>query len=295
MAFSIFRRRTSLKVAIVGNCQSQVIAALVKNFNSSIEVLTIAVVHLLKSEDSREYLPLFDQADIIFTQIISDDYLCDFVRTNRLKEIYGSKVTTLVNLYYAGYNPDWFYIRLPEFGNLRGPMGDYQNRTLFESWQSGKTVKEASILIEDSNYNQLKYASVEENSLKELAYREQSADVKIVDFIQNRLDSEQLFFTFNHPRIDLLVEYVKRALKLREIEIRRSRHSFRSEPLGLFRPMPNPICSLKSSARSTLHQGIPFPEHKVRPDRIRPVKYNSLEITEIFFNIYDQHPDKLRK
>jgi len=145
---------SKIKVVVVGNCQARPLAKLLESLNPRITVTTTAIVHLLKNEQWDEYRQAFEEADLIVSQLVFDTYPCEFVRTNYLKECYGEKVVSIVNLYFTGYTPDWFYIRIPGKGTLRGPMGDYHNRTIMKSWREGVSVHVAASRLRDPEYNQ---------------------------------------------------------------------------------------------------------------------------------------------
>ena len=55
------------------------------------------------------------------------------------------------------------------------------------------------------------YKAVEQ-SLLELKKREEDVDVVISDYISENYDKRQLFYSFNHPINEVLVEYVWRIL-----------------------------------------------------------------------------------
>jgi Polysaccharide biosynthesis enzyme WcbI len=274
-----------IKIAVVGNCQSRPIAAIFEKISSNVNVTVVAVVHLLESGQYEEYIQHFLDSDFIVTQLVADNYPCDFVRTSFLKQHFGSKVITIVNLFYAGYHPDWFYIRLPTIGMLKGPMGDYHNKTIFNGWKAKQPATTVASLMEDINHNII-YDDVRGKSLMELKSREAKADVKIVDFIEENHDVSPLFFIFNHPNNRLLIEYVVRILRHLELPFDISKYDTSNEPLGMYRPLVNPISRPKLYSQ-TLHQGIRFSLDQ--PQSFTITHYNSFDLVDIFYEIYDRH------
>lgn len=279
----------------MGNCQARPIAKILESLNPTIEVTAIAIVHLLKSEQFSEYQQDLEKADLIVSQLVFDTYPCDFVQTNFLKSTYGSKVVSIVNLYFAGYTPDWFYLRIPERGPLRGPMGDYHNRTVFESWQQGKKAEKASFLLEDCYYNERYLPEVEE-SLLTLKKREDLVDVAIADFIEKYFRRKRLFFTFNHPTMFLLRQYCKRILKESGIRVQKKWFSFvkDAELLDQFVPLVNPAVALPAGNEVGKHLGVDF---KIRPESLVTIgvrkEYTSLEIVKSYYHIYNQLNEQL--
>lgn len=280
--------KSKLKVVVVGNCQARPLAKLLKSLNPRISVTTTAIVHLLKNEQAAQYRPAFEEADLIVSQLVFDTYPCEFVRTNFLKERYGEKVISIVNLYFTGYTPDWFYIRIPGKGTLRGPMGDYHNRTILTSWQEGLSVHGAASRLRDPEYNQ-RYLAEVEKSLDQLRQRESLVDIKVVDIIEENFRKSRLFFTFNHPNMFLLREYAKRILQRAGIDAKRPRFVLRDrELLGQFIPLVNPAVELPAG-KQTRHKGLAA---EICPNKLvinrKKKKYTSEQMVKCFYSIYDE-------
>ncbi|MBU1417905.1 MAG: hypothetical protein KKI15_05430 [Proteobacteria bacterium] len=211
--------RPKVKVVVVGNCQARPLAKILTALNADIEVTAIAIVHLLKSEQADEYLPFFKEADFIIAQLVADNYPCDFVRTPVLKEAYGDKLISIVNLYYSGYNPELIYIRNGPAGTLKSPLGEYHNKTFLDTWKEGRGVEEALERHFDIAYNEKHYSSLISDSLEELKRREKLVDIAVTDLIEGSFGQERLFFTFNHPCMSLLVHMAQRILTKVELNI----------------------------------------------------------------------------
>lgn len=199
-------------MAVVGNCQARPIAQVLPKLDSEVEVITVAIVHLLNSDQAGEYEPYFAEADLIISQQIADNYRCDFVRTKELREKYGEKLVTIINLYYQGYNPELMYIRDGPTGTLASPLFEYHNRTIFDSWKEGCSQAETESRHVSLEYNKEKYSAIITASLSELKRREQGADIQVTDLIEERMQKERLFFSFNHPNMGLLTSMCERIL-----------------------------------------------------------------------------------
>jgi len=273
-----------IKIVVVGNCQARPIAELLKKLNSNIEVINIAIVHLLKSEQYSEYNDDFESADYIISQLVADNYPCEFVRSRSLKEKYGAKVVTIVNLFFLGYTPDLFYIRIPEKGTLKGPLGDYHNKTIVESWINGRSVQETAKLLKNIEYNTHKYSLVLSQSLVELESREEHSDVKICSYIAKEMFLQRLFFTFNHPTKTLLTAYTTRILKHIQIEINPGL-TFDTEPLNQVIPILN--CGTGFSfPLDEYYKGfdITVKESKIQQGKSR--EYDTEELISTYFKVY---------
>jgi hypothetical protein len=286
---------SKIKVVVVANCQGRPLAKTIKSLNPAIEVTAVAIVHLLRSEQYVEYRKAFEEADLIISQLVFDTYPCDFVQTNFLKSKYGDKVISIVNLYFTGYTPDWFYIRIPGAGPLRGPMGDYHNRVILESWQQGQDESIAVERLESIEYNK-KFLPEIENSLQQLKEREKLVDVPITDFIEENFRKSRLFFTFNHPAMFLLTEYARRVLIKAGIAVKGDPASCNHrELLNKFIPLINPAVGLPSGSEiDDKHAGVKFSVDKDNFVSIGSKKlYKTHEIVTGFYQIYNQLGEQL--
>jgi len=285
--------KSNIKIVVVGNCQARPLAKILESLNPKINVTAMAIVHLLKDEQFEEYRPAFEEADLIVSQLVFDAYPCEFVRTNFLIERYGSKVISIVNLYFSGYTPDWFYIRIPGKGPLKGPMGDYHNRTILEAWCSGEAAEIACSKLTDKKHNQ-KYVPQIERSFNELLNREKDVDVPITDAILSRYRKERLFFTFNHPSMVLIREYAKRILRQAGISHKRSLFKVKDrELLNQFIPLANPATGLPVG-EEVKHKGVDFVFDEWNLIKIgRKKYYDSRAMVDDFYSIYEKYGDAL--
>ena len=199
-----------MKVAVVGNCQANPVAQYLKTMCPSLELLRVTVIHLSNAASADADLENLDQADIIFSQLVNDDYHAAHLATSKLRERYSDKLVTWPNLFFNGNCADLCYITQPG-GRLIGPLDVYQNRFLFETWHEGVPVGQARNRLAEKyleNADSLR-ASVTA-SLTALEQRDESCDVKMSDIISNHWKSTRLFFTFNHPSLKLLLPLVQR-------------------------------------------------------------------------------------
>lgn len=278
-----------IKVVVVGNCQARPIAALLEKMSDQIEVTKVAIVHLLKNEQEEEYNHFFEEADYIIAQLVAPNYPCEFVRNSFLKEYYGTKIVTIVNLFFLGYTPDWRYIRIPGKGTLKGPMGDYHNKTIVESWRKGLSPSETCELLSDVEYNANKYGDLVKESLFELKSREANADVAISDYIHSEMLNKRLFFTFNHPTIELLQEYCKRILETLALEVNII-EPLNGEPLDPIIPILN--CGVGFNLPvDKEHKGF---EVQLADNSIllgKSKRYAPIDLISVFYQIYSANSE----
>ena len=283
-----------LKIAVVANCQARPIAFLFENALDGVEVVTVAIVHLLKDEQACEYESYFKNADFIVTQKIADNYPCQFIRTSELRKQYSQKIIEIPNLFYSGYNPELRYYRIPGKGTLNGPLGDYHNELLFEAWSQGRSVADTKDIASDEGIWVEKYSHIPEQSLLELSKREFELDVEITDFLSLNISKERLFYTFNHPSLKVLAELVKRIAVLIS---RRLKASFNikavDEPLNQFYIPINPHAASIIGFdlnKNTVSNCRGLKKNEQGKYTIRGF-YSTTELIEEFFISYDENKD----
>jgi len=217
----------ALRIAIIGNCQARPLGTYIRHLLPRATILEPVIVHLARPEEEDSVYERLHGADVIFAQLVNDNYHTPYVATNRIIENHGSKVIPWVNLYYRGYNPELQYWR--EFkGDARlNPLGDYHITTIINGVLEGVTAEEILHRLSDHDWNQEHYAGVADASMHELKQREALTPVSITDFIEEHKQNAKLFFTYNHPSRLLLLEYICRLLEyagLGRLDKRKAQH-----------------------------------------------------------------------
>jgi hypothetical protein len=282
------------KIVIIGNCQARPLKSIIELISDEVEVIGTPIVHLLKDENKAETDALLTAADTIVTQVIADNYPCQYIQTNKLKALYSDKLLTILNLFYSGYTPDWLYIRVPGKGTLGGPMGDYHNLTIIEAWLAGKTTEQTTHLLCDVEFNKDKYLPQAEASLRELSNRESQANVPIVDFISDNLKKERLFFTFNHPSVFLLKEYARRILEALDIKYSKSKLlQSMPEPLNQFIPVLNPGVGFDFLIAKEF-KGVAVKNTADGITSNGPCVYTPEQLVQSYFDIYSSNQDLIK-
>lgn len=201
-----------MKVAIIGNCQARPVASFMQAMAPSLEMLPVTVIHLSGPGKAKSELDILDAADIVFSQLVNDDYPAAHLATSRLRERYQDKLVTWPNLFFTGNCADLTYITHAN-GRLNGPLDVYHNRFLFDAWREGVPVHHVRMRLGEmytENADQIR-ASVQ-TSLRTLRERDDKCDVQMTDIIERNWQKKRLFFTFNHPSNNLLLPLVERML-----------------------------------------------------------------------------------
>ena len=195
---------------VIGNCQAEIIASLLREKNPTIEIDLVVVAHLYKHASDDIYKRL-DLVDYIVTQNISDAF--SGISTSLLESKYKDKLIKIPNVFFSDYHPDWTY--LPTVGGVRcqSPIGDYHCRTLVTSFLEGLSVDDAICRMYSPDYAVSTYANAAQNSIEELIERERHLDVVVSDIVwSDYLRGVCRFHTFNHPSRSPLNELVGRIL-----------------------------------------------------------------------------------
>ena len=236
-----------LSVTVVGNCQARPVANYIASMCPGVSMLPEIIVHLSSLESATSDLEILDQAEYILAQSVQDGYHAEHLTTSALKERYGKKVLVWPNLFFNGNCADIFYLTSETGERLQGPLGPYHNLYIFRCWKNRISEAQVPDALEEMYRNDAEtlLTSVEA-SMKVLKDRDDESDVAIVDHIKSEWRKKRLFFTFNHPTADLLIELSRQladaASLTRTMDID---SSFDGEPL-------NPIVPATSKLLATI-------------------------------------------
>jgi hypothetical protein len=130
-----------------------------------------------------------------------------------------------------------------------------------------------------------------------LKMREKSCDVKITQYLEERLWKKRLFFTFNHPKNKLLLYTAKNLIKYTEVQYQSIKKVAEIEPLGQLCPPLNPWIKEKyglDSDKVNIWKGLAVDEineNDIITGQGREFQDN--EIIDIFFQIYSANEDTI--
>jgi hypothetical protein len=230
-----------MHLAVVANCQARPIATLIKALLPAIAEPSTIIVHLAGKDRIDDDYAVLDTADLIFAQLVTDQYFAGHLATSRLKARYGARVISWPNVFFRGQTPDLAYASVtqadePARKRLLGPLREYHHRGIFEAWQAGINARECLAVLAECSLSFQEHAlSVADRSLEDLRQREAALDVAISGVITAEWRRRRLFFTFNHPSAYLLSEMARRLLLHAGVETAGNTHSER-EPLDLVIP-----------------------------------------------------------
>ena len=221
-----------LRIAVLANCQARPLTQILAAMLPEAELMEPVIVHLARPTDEAAVTERLAGADIVLSQLVADNYPVPYVSSNALRERFPGRVTSFVNLYYRGHNPELVY-RRELMGKASFPLGDYHLETVHDAYRAGLTQRTALDRLCDPDWNAARYAGVADGSLAELRERERLADVSVADEIAARAAHERLFFTFNHPSLQLLADYALAIVRhLGLVPRRRVAAGMQPEPLS---------------------------------------------------------------
>lgn len=227
------------KIAILGNCQSVPLAALLSALCPKVDFIAPPAVHRIEVADVVKFLSSFDSFDAVITQPIAAGYRNNIgIDTDNLRSRMqpDQRLVLIPNLHFEGFFPTWGYMKY-KHGNLRGKMPpglvpdcasegifakirktDYQCFFLLCAWFRGISINQTAALIEqrfDFELIRTWFA----DSLAEFAVREQSCDTQMASILQNIItQSKYQFYSFNHPNKALLTTLALQLLNILKIE-----------------------------------------------------------------------------
>jgi hypothetical protein len=122
------------------------------------------------------------------------------------------------SIYFDGYFPSLMYLRKPEGGTLKGVIGDFHDMRVVKAFLKGKSVEET--LSELTMLKELSEVKSQfAGSLQRLGEREKELDIKTADFIFENSLEKRLFYVFNHPSNDVLLNVARQFCSLLDIEV----------------------------------------------------------------------------
>ena len=279
-----------MKICIPGNCQAQHMEMMLHIGNPNLEIDRLAPVFLLRDSDKDAIYSKFQEANLILTQRISNEYDIDWIASSELRREFGHKVTVWPNIYFDGYFPGVQYIYLARWGKLPSPLGEYHFRQIHAAHASGNTIDQAVEAFAGEDLFKTSPDPISD-SLDQLRAREADVDVPISDAIADSLARSRQFYTPNHPVNGLLAIMLQRLAARADIQ-------FDSEK-AVAAPYRLDDLNIATSPAVVSRFHLPFDHQTVYRGRevveIEPytVKlggvcdYNSHSLVEAFYRLYD--------
>jgi hypothetical protein len=285
-----------MRIAIVGNCQARPVGTYLKQMCPSAEVLPETIVHLSKLETSKDDLDRLDKADLVIAQLVQDGYPASHLTSNNLRQRYGSKLLTWPNLFFTGNCVGTVYITKNNGSRLTGPLAVYHNRFVYEAWQAGIPVSDASSTVRQ--YYLKETDSIRgsvQASLDEFERRDIDADIRIFDYLNSNWRRQKLFYTFNHPSSSLMIELTRRIAEAAKINVEIDiAEYFEPEPLNQYVPgVPAEADKVLDIEYRTVETSKGISTDKVINGALKEEKsfYGWDEIVKCFYTSYDRQCD----
>lgn len=240
-----FYFRSSDKILLLGNCQTDLLARLLSHM-SNCHVENIREDNLSDHRNHNAILQKVKSANLIITQPLSDPCFGD-LQTKCLKKI-NIKLIIIPNIYFSGLHPDLVYVG--KMGNrYQSPIGDYHSAIGIAAFLEKVHVNQAIQLYRDLEFFQSSGFYAEwQNSLNEFNGRELFCDISISDYIENNILNNPLFYSSNHPVIELIVLLARRILM--HLGCDTGWDSFWRDEMqsNIIYPIWNPICEFHKLA-----------------------------------------------
>ena len=213
------------KVAILGNCQSSPLLALLSAMCPNVNFFAPPAVHRINEHEVADLLSSLGSFDTVITQQIASGYRSNIgIDTDSIRSRMrpDQQLVLIPNLHFEGFFPTWGYMQYKD-GGLRGKVAlqrppdraylgiigslqrsDYQCFLLLCAWFEGLTVSQVAALLETSFDSEL-VRSWYAKSVAEFAGREKTCHTHMTPVLQNISEHpEYRFYSFNHPNKALL-------------------------------------------------------------------------------------------
>ncbi|WP_276118020.1 WcbI family polysaccharide biosynthesis putative acetyltransferase [Pararhizobium qamdonense] len=200
---SAYTPYSTARIALLGNCQSSALASIIYRVKGvKVDILVDINAQGSKPyEDAHWAAAHTDRVDFCFSQPLSETF--GDIRSERLREKYGSRFKQYTNLYFTGYHPDLTY-----FGDrgvrLQSAMGDYNSRIALIGYVRGLSVDDTLALFNNTTYEHLGYFNQFESSKLELIRRDQDNDVRFAEEFFEVAKAHLPLYTVNHPTAHVL-------------------------------------------------------------------------------------------
>jgi hypothetical protein len=171
------------------------------------EPLEPIILHLAEPKKTDDYSEALNRSDVILAQKTAPQFPIPILRSKHIKETYGNKALVWPNIFFGGQQPYLRYFTHRTAGRILGPLEATHDLRIFMDWVVHRTGKQLWTPPPDALYQE----EIIHRSLANLRQREQGCDIILSDVIESNLD-QQLFFTFNHPSMQLLRTAAQRVL-----------------------------------------------------------------------------------
>lgn len=197
-----------VRIAIIGNCQAQTLTSLAVALDLPVDPIVLPPVYERDKIAQQEVRAAVGACDFVFNQLVSDDFLVDYVRPREIRSAFTDRSFSWPNIYFDGYFPSVGYIYRNDGTKVTGPLSDYHFDAIVRAWAAGMSAEDAWQGLDAGALPGLSPYPVEE-SLRRLSRREARADLKMAGFLTRHVRHKPLFFTMNHPSNFVILEMLR--------------------------------------------------------------------------------------
>jgi hypothetical protein len=200
-----------MNVVLLGNCQVEKLALLLRIINPNINISFVKQVHLPDNSenDKLDFFKSLDKCDFIFSHRISNGYDKEYVVSDTLRNAYADKIKFITNFWFNGYDPSFFILRKKDGTPVNGPLGPNCFQHILDGYISNFSVDEIySNWISMRGYEE-KSIALTDSSISDLMSRDEFLDVKCADWVGENYRNKLIAHTVNHPSISFLLHQAK--------------------------------------------------------------------------------------
>lgn len=198
-----------MRIGLIGNCQVQTLEAVLGVMlpGSIFSVLDFSKPEWQDEAKRRVFSETLPNCDIVFAH----PNVYSHVSTEELRNLLRGKLALLGNFYFRGYFPDICYIggigkRLPN-------LLSYHSIIVVRSYLLGQTPEQCLADFSEEKYSEFGFFEDWKTSLEALRARDATVDYPIANLVEEFAASKQIFYTVNHPTMDLIAYYMRDVCK----------------------------------------------------------------------------------
>ncbi len=200
----------SIKIAVIANCQASPLYFLLPYMSSDIEVVKIPPVHTIAKKDVRIVLDAVNEVDYVIHQPIGADFGPISVENIKIAAP-RKQYISFPSIYFSGLLPHLSYLRSPNTGSIQSPLGDYHDIRILRAFLDGKSIDQCIATVDDFPFDGSHFF---QSCLAESRRREVGLDVRVMDRVEEQIQTSQTFYTFNHVDNQLMWYVAEKTLEI---------------------------------------------------------------------------------
>lgn len=196
-------------VTIFANCQAGPMQALVNSYCENLTALNTPLVHQLSGDSKKVIFENIAKSNVIIHQPLGPSF--GELASQALRERFPSKTfISFPSIFFGGFFPQLTYLRMPQGGTMKGPLSDYHDTRIIDSWLNGETETQCLDRITTTESSELVYYDV---AMAESKKRDAEVNIPVMDIIEDEMQRVPPLFTFNHPTNRVLWRVLARIIQ----------------------------------------------------------------------------------